>query len=81
MNIAHGVRQPRGLFAQRSDDALRVAGWDEDLHCALVTAAGNDEMALSLPAIGKADLSLAVLPRLPAVPGTQLSYDVTVRNK
>lgn len=31
--------------AQRSDDRVQVAQWDEDFHCALVAAAGNAEMA------------------------------------
>lgn len=31
--------------AQRSDDARQVAQWDEAFHCALVSAAGNAEMA------------------------------------
>ena len=30
---------------QRSTDMLEVAAWDEAFHCALVTAAGNAEMA------------------------------------
>ncbi|MDO8280459.1 MAG: GntR family transcriptional regulator [Burkholderiaceae bacterium] len=31
--------------AQRSEDRVQVAQWDEDFHCALVAAAGNAEMA------------------------------------
>lgn len=31
--------------ARRSSDAQQVAQWDEDFHCALVSAAGNAEMA------------------------------------
>jgi DNA-binding GntR family transcriptional regulator len=31
--------------SQRSTDAVQVAEWDEDFHCALVEAAGNAEMA------------------------------------
>jgi DNA-binding GntR family transcriptional regulator len=31
--------------ARRSPDANAVAQWDEDFHCALVSAAGNTEMA------------------------------------
>jgi len=31
--------------ARRSSDAHQVAQWDEDFHCALVSAAGNGEMA------------------------------------
>lgn len=31
--------------AQRSSDTHQVAQWDEDFHCALVSAAGNAEMA------------------------------------
>lgn len=31
--------------ARRSTDASQVAQWDEDFHCALVSAAGNAEMA------------------------------------
>lgn len=31
--------------AQRSSDTLQVSQWDEAFHCALVTAAGNAEMA------------------------------------
>lgn len=31
--------------ARRSADAVQVAQWDEDFHCALVSAAGNAEMA------------------------------------
>lgn len=30
--------------SERSTDAIQVAGWDEDFHCALVAAAGNREM-------------------------------------
>ena len=32
-------------LAQRSSDTLQVSQWDEAFHCALVTAAGNAEMA------------------------------------
>ena len=31
--------------AQRSNDTVQVAQWDEEFHCALVAAAGNGEMA------------------------------------
>lgn len=31
--------------AERSTDAVHVAEWDEEFHCALVAAAGNAEMA------------------------------------
>lgn len=31
--------------AQRSNDTAQVAQWDEEFHCALVAAAGNNEMA------------------------------------
>jgi len=31
--------------AERSDDAAQIAKWDEDFHCSLVAAAGNNEMA------------------------------------
>jgi DNA-binding GntR family transcriptional regulator len=32
-------------LAERSTDTVQVAAWDEQFHCALVTAAGNAEMA------------------------------------
>ncbi|TWO70945.1 GntR family transcriptional regulator [Caenimonas sedimenti] len=31
--------------AERSSDAAQVSKWDEEFHCALVAAAGNNEMA------------------------------------
>lgn len=31
--------------AERSNDTVQVAQWDEEFHCALVAAAGNKEMA------------------------------------
>src|SRR5690242_5334038 len=31
--------------AQRGADTAQVAQWDEEFHCALVAAAGNNEMA------------------------------------
>jgi DNA-binding GntR family transcriptional regulator len=53
---ADELRADRGLLAQlaaiwlvppaeRSSDAVQVAQWDEQFHCALVAAAGNAEMA------------------------------------
>jgi len=40
--LAHRWLAPAG---QRSTDGAEVAAWDEDFHCDIVQAAGNDEMA------------------------------------